>query len=84
MAKAYDRARIAGQPLDLDVQLSDLLGQVLVDHHQLLDVFPRPGKVVLQLLILSLEQERVLLEHFHGRWHAQRKAVVFDDHGVTR
>jgi hypothetical protein len=24
-----------------------------------------------------------LLEHFHGCGHAQRKAIVVDDHGVT-
>ncbi|MNN59499.1 hypothetical protein D3C81_1746180 [compost metagenome] len=74
---------IPGQPLDLAFQLSDLLGLALVDHHQLLDVLPRLGKVVLQLLILSLEQESVLLEHLHGRGHAQRKAVVVDDHDAT-
>lgn len=38
---------------------------------------------MLQLLVLSLEQENMLLKHFHGRRHAQRKAVVVDDHGAT-
>ncbi len=38
---------------------------------------------MLQLLIFTPEQESMLLEHFHGRRHTQRKAVVFDDHGAT-
>lgn len=33
--------------------------------------------------MLSLEQKSVLLKNSHGRGHAQRKAVVVDEHGVT-
>lgn len=40
---------------------------------------------MLQLLVLSLEQKSVLLEHLHGRrGHAQRKAVVVDDHDAIQ
>ncbi|KJK17176.1 hypothetical protein UB48_15255 [Pseudomonas sp. 2(2015)] len=48
---------IPGQWLDTAFELSDLLSLSLVHHHQLLDFLPCPRKVVLQLLVLSLEQQ---------------------------